>query len=356
MCTDSGQRDRRHALPWWSAGVSGSVAGISSSVVGHPLDTVKVELQQRNSSTCDGGVQALRKTIQESAQRGLFRGILPGTTVQLIITGLLFGVHENLSRLISNQWALASPSSLLLSSMAAVNGKCGEAGGSGGGEGSSRAENITISAAAGFLTGTVLSPIVCPLEALKCRAQAAAAPTGVAVTSELMELTPRDRALQRLQPRRPSMDSPSTRQNFRVTVNEYAAWVRSAALWQGWTATMLRCSVGNAAYFGTYVGLKGLSTPASMDHPPTDTTSMAAASAAAAVVSSNGAIAGVAFWTAAMPFDVVKTRQQVMSLNSVDGSGSKLRRAIRHKNENSYRILWRALCDIARREGDPCDD
>ncbi len=99
---------------------------------------------------------------------------------------------------------------------------------------------------AGFLTGGCLSPLCSPLEALKCRAQVLGA---------------------------------AENRVFNVK-----------ALYSGWSATILRCSFGNAAFFGSYTFTQDLlGIPAWL----------------------GGGVAGLCFWLFAMPFDVVKSRMQV---------------------------------------------
>ena len=116
-------------------------------------------------------------------------------------------------------------------------------------------------AATGFVTGALISPITCPLEGLKVRAQG---------SQPLFARTGRG--------------------------------VFGSVLFAGWTATVLRCSVGNAAFFGSYALLTA--------HRRSDTGASGGALGAARVVAAGG-VSGVAFWTVAMPFDVVKTRQQL---------------------------------------------
>ena len=62
----------------------------------------------------------------------------------------------------------------------------------------------------------------------------------------------------------------------------------------GLTATAARCGAGNAAYFGVYESLKTFD------------------------VLFAGALAGVAYWTLAMPFDIVKSRQHCTGKTFID--------------------------------------
>jgi hypothetical protein len=107
--------------------------------------------------------------------------------------------------------------------------------------------SVSCATLSGFLTGGLLSPLVCPLEAIKCRSQVAPAATTTAAAASSL-----------------------------------------GGLYSGWTATVLRCSFGNAAFFGVYALTQQLDASAGL----------------------GGAIAGAAFWVAGMPFDVVKSRMQ----------------------------------------------
>jgi hypothetical protein len=137
--------------------------------------------------------------------------------------------------------------------------------------------SVSCASLSGFLTGGLMSPLVCPLEALKCRSQVAAAPAAARLGS-----------------------------------------VRGLlGLYSGYSATVLRCSVGNAAFFGVYALTKQLDVNAGL----------------------GGAAAGAAFWAAAMPFDVVKSRmqtaQQPLSFTAT------FRQAVARREGGGLR--WRAL-------------
>ena len=170
-------------LPWWGPAVSGSVAGVAGCVVGHPLDTIKVELQNvvahRSRAGAGGSQRLLWETAREAAKAGLFRGLAPAVVVQLLISGVLFGAHSHITKVVS---------------------VCFDAAGV-------AAPQPVAAATAGLITGGLISPITCPLEALKVRAQA---------SKPLLGLTDPARGL-----------------------------------FAGWTATVLRCSLGNVAYFGS---------------------------------------------------------------------------------------------------------
>jgi len=196
---------RTTELPWFSAYLSGSVAGLASGVVGHPLDTLKLRVQM-NPHVNAAGVSLA----------SLFRGLGPALGVQLVQSALLFGTYDRL-RAAWHEFG-----------------------------GGTRSSTTTTAVVAGAATGALIAPATSYLEALKCRAQTLG--TCVAPPS--------------------------------VTV--------------GLLATVLRCGAGNAAYFAVWEALSS-----SSDN--TDASSVVVA----------GTAAGVAYWTVALPFDVVKSHQQV---------------------------------------------
>ncbi|KAJ8605907.1 hypothetical protein CTAYLR_004181 [Chrysophaeum taylorii] len=165
--------------------VAGSAAGVCAGCVGHPLDTLKLLQQTKNHSFASATLVAIRNP------RILIRGLAPSLAAQVVASGLLYGTYDAARRHLD-------------------------------------------AAAAGAVTGAVLAPATCWLEAWKCRAQAAGSVT------------------------------------------------RSALF-----ATVLRCGLGNAAYFSAYELVAGWG------------------------VVTAGTAAGVAYWTLALPFDSIKSYQHV---------------------------------------------
>jgi hypothetical protein len=161
----------------------------------------------------------------------------PALAVQVITSGFLFGTQTTISDKVSQgpgQWKWL-------------------AGGSSSEEGAIGSEyklqqamsisSVPCATISGFITGGLLAPIVCPLEGFKCRAQVA------------------------VDPRIPNL----------------------SRLYSGFVPSMLRCSFGNAAFFGVYAlaeSIEGIS-PAV-----------------------GGALAGAAFWIVGFPFDVLKSKMQ----------------------------------------------
>jgi hypothetical protein len=80
---------------------------------------------------------------------------------------MLFGVQENVARIIRGP-------------LTTVVGRAGPSGGGG-----LQPPTFILSGMAGFATGGLLSPVVCPLEAIKCRAQQTNKGSGGAFTGLL---------------------------------------------------------------------------------------------------------------------------------------------------------------------------
>ena len=77
---------------------SGFCAGINVTLVGHPLETIKVRLQTQPSPPnhiYDGVVDCIRKTVKWEGMAGLYKGVAAPLGGQLFFRSLLFGVYAN---------------------------------------------------------------------------------------------------------------------------------------------------------------------------------------------------------------------------------------------------------------------
>lgn len=243
--------------------IAGCAAGLTGCIVGHPFDTVKLVQQtsQGTSSTLIGSVGKLLRS--KGGHRVLWAGLGPALAVQVLTSGFLFGAQHTISAWVAEAlWGWTAtientevmPSEYRLQQAMAVS-------------------SVSCSSLSGFLTGGLLSPLVCPLEAIKCRSQVAAVP---------------------------------------------AAQLSFRAVYSGWTATVLRCSFGNAAFFGVYALTEQLDVNAGL----------------------GGALAGASFWVAAMPFDVIKSRMQ--TAQHPLAFTATLRQAVRQRG-GGLRVLYAGL-------------
>ena len=219
--------------------IAGCASGLAGCVVGHPFDTIKL-VQQTSMSAAQSSLRASASKLMSGGFRTFWLGLGPALAVQALTCGFLFGAQAQISASVANTmlgWGVVGetdvsaatlPSEYRLQQAMAIS-------------------SVSCASLSGFLTGGVLSPLVCPLEAIKCRSQVAAKNTSAVRLFSL------------------------------------------ASLYSGYTATVTRCSVGNAAFFGVYALTR-------------QSDSIGAGL--------GGALAGTAFWIAAMPFDVVKSRMQ----------------------------------------------
>jgi len=247
------------------------MAGVVGCVVGHPFDTLK--LQQQTSRTGLTMLESYHKLVRNmGGQQALWRGIGPALAVQVVTSGFLFGTQASIVDSVSSFFGASSR----------ADSSSGSSSGSSTGSSTETAlidssyrlqqamsvSSVTCATISGFLTGGLLAPIVCPLEGFKCRAQVAAAQvhTNIVVGAS----------------------SPSALAHpLRTMRRVYAGFIPS----------VLRCSFGNAAFFGVYAWSQSAQVNPAV----------------------GGALAGAFFWIAGMPFDVLKSRMQTQNAISSGG-------------------------------------
>ena len=250
--------------------IAGCISGFVACVVGHPFDTIK--LQQQTSHKSISIRESYKKLIMNmEGRKALWRGIGPALTVQILICGFLFGTQASIVDAVSSFFQ-SNATTTTTTTTTATNGGSVNATFNAKEESYDELEStlidssyrlqqamsistVTCATISGFFTGGLLAPIVCPLEGFKCRAQ-------VAMTT----------------PSSSSSSSPSIFHSIK-------------RLYSGLTPSVLRCSIGNAAFFGVYA----LSQSADVNP------------------GIGGALAGAFFWIAGMPFDVLKSRMQTYS-------------------------------------------
>ena len=85
---------------WWKEGlltlISGTTYGMTSIVVGHPMDTVKTKMQAQTTFNVDAGLKTTCKRIWEKeGVRGFYRGALSPLIGSIIFRSLQFSVFES---------------------------------------------------------------------------------------------------------------------------------------------------------------------------------------------------------------------------------------------------------------------
>lgn len=84
--------------------------GCAGVIVGHPLDTVKVNLQTQDSRNpkYKGTLHCLTSLVRKEGIRGVYRGISSPLAGVAAINAVVFGVYGNTQRFLNNSDALAA--------------------------------------------------------------------------------------------------------------------------------------------------------------------------------------------------------------------------------------------------------
>jgi solute carrier family 25 carnitine/acylcarnitine transporter 20/29 len=231
--------------------LSGSVAGVASTLVCHPFDVLRVKMQSTalSVSTASTGVTGtFRNTIQYGGVRALYTGLALPLAAQAVYKGTVFTVN-NLTQQAITEWKTQE------------NYKLGKF--------TPYEVTMTDRFVCGCMGGTINGALfVTPVEYVR---------------NQLIS----------------QQGSSAESQNHRLKgpISVIRRTLQSEGilgLWRGATSTVLRDSVGCGCFFVAMAyAQEKLSPP---DQPPSST----------AVVAS-GALAGVAFWLWALPIDTMKT-------------------------------------------------
>lgn len=217
--------------------LAGCFAGVVGCVVGHPFDTLK--LVQQTSSGSISMICGYEKLVKTGGHLALWRGLGPALAVQTITSGFLFGTQTSITAKVSSSlghWGWLANG---------INGE-GNIGTLYQLQQAMSVSTVTCATFSGFLTGGLLAPLVCPLEGFKCRSQ--------------------------------------------VNNGTYVK-LNLGRLYSGFFPSVLRCSFGNAAFFGVYEIFQSINVNPAV----------------------GGAFAGAAFWVVGFPFDVIKSRMQTFN-------------------------------------------
>ena len=172
---------------------AGGVGGACQLAVGHPFDTVKVQLQTMPPAApgqplkYSGAVDAALKTVRAEGFAGLYRGVLAPLATVVLYNAALFDTRKRME-------ALLSPDG--------------------------RPLTLPQEFQAGAAAGVVAAAVGCPAELIKCRLQSGA--------------------------------GSSTAEAVRTVLQEEGA----LGLYRGMGSTLLREVPGNALMFGSYAALK----------------------------------------------------------------------------------------------------
>ncbi|KAL3663307.1 hypothetical protein V7S43_011716 [Phytophthora oleae] len=81
---------------------AGTISGVAGIIAGHPLDTIKVQLQT-SSETSVGVLRTLRRVTSSEGAAGLYRGVLSPILSNAPINAVIFGVQGQAVRIMQTK-------------------------------------------------------------------------------------------------------------------------------------------------------------------------------------------------------------------------------------------------------------
>ncbi|KAF5820731.1 putative mitochondrial carrier domain superfamily [Helianthus annuus] len=252
--------------------VAGLLSGVSTVIVGHPFDTVKVKLQKHNTEANGfkyrGGFHCTTRILKTEGVRGLYRGATPSFVGMAIESSLVFGIYSQTKQALQ------------------------------GGDLNKKPELHIIIPSAAF-AGSIISFVLCPSELVKCRMQIQG--TDSVVPAYRKYSGPLNCAIE--------------------TVKTQGV----KGLFRGGVATLLRESIGNAVFFTTYEYLRHSLhlqlKDSSFHHKNKNLVDVGIG-----IVS--GGLGGIAYWSAVLPMDVAKTIIQTNPYKNLSRNPYKILKSI----------------------------
>ncbi|KAJ3295885.1 hypothetical protein HK104_002225 [Borealophlyctis nickersoniae] len=233
--------------------VFGSAAGLTSKLVEHPFDTIKVRLQTQpvplpgSPPLFNGPLDCLVKTVQTRGVRGLFRGLAPPVVGSMLEHAVLFSAYVGFKPYVHALFGRDPHQAPVLM------------------------ELVTC----GALAGAVASVVLTPLELIKCKQQVQTEAKG--------------------------------------SVAVLAATLRKdglRGLFCGHAGTFMREMAGGAAWFGIYEGVCNAFVDAANAKNAGDGILKTREDLSATELMVAGSMAGIGYNTALFPADVIKSIQQ----------------------------------------------
>lgn len=238
--------------------VAGLLAGVSTVVVGHPFDTVKVKLQKHNTEAngikYKSGLHCTTRILKTEGVKGLYRGATSSFIGMAFESSLIFGIYSQSKKALQ------------------------------GGIQSDKPQPSVIIPAAAF-GGTIISFVLCPSELVKCRMQVQGTDSLVPNSSK-----------------------------YKSPLDCVAKTFKSdgvTGIFRGGFTTLLRESIGNAVFFCTYEHLRYY-IHAKLKDPSHDPSNLF--DIGVGVVT--GGLSGIACWSVVLPLDVAKTIIQTTQCKS----------------------------------------
>jgi solute carrier family 25 carnitine/acylcarnitine transporter 20/29 len=235
---------------------AGTVGGLAQILVGQPFDAMKVQMQ--SSTQITSPIDSARSILGTQGPRGFYRGMMAPLAMVASQNAILFSSTGVIKRALRPDGGILNPSE---------------------------------AAFTGAVAGIPVALVATPTELLKCRLQAQGAsrpPLNITYT------------LADVQARKVLYNGPIDA--IKLILRFEGGLL---GLFKGFTPTLTREIIGNAAYFGTYSLVKTtLATTQGLD----SSRSLGTGSLMVA-----GGIAGATFWLPIIPADTIKTRMQLQS-------------------------------------------
>jgi len=262
--------------------LAGGMGGMAGVMAGHPLDTVRIRLQQPRlvaSATPTTATGLIKHIVSTEGAMALFKGMATPLATIAFQNAVAFQAYALFSR------ALADPASREPLSF----------------------QNVAI---AGIAAGTIQTAILSPVDLIKIRLQIAT-----------------DRRAQRS-----SLQSPQA--GPLGLVRNIVRREGIKGLYRGWTATVIRDAPSHAVYFGTYEYMRELLHPGCRTGGQESLSTMLV----------SGGLAGSLSWLCCYPLDVVKSRLQAQCAGGAPPKYKGIMDCIRTSaREEGNQVFWRGL-------------
>jgi solute carrier family 25 carnitine/acylcarnitine transporter 20/29 len=131
-----------HSMVFLKDLMAGTMAGMSSKLMEYPLDTVKVRLQDANT-TYNGPLQCISRMLREEGMNGFYKGVTAPVVGCMLETAILFAVYGRITHCIRQ-----------------MSGQCPTA-------------DLTVLqyGMSGCVAGVAVSSVLIPIELVKCKIQ-----------------------------------------------------------------------------------------------------------------------------------------------------------------------------------------
>ena len=293
----------------WKDLVAGGIAGKCGIIVGHPLDTVKVRLQQQiqqpktnimtvtpSSSIIrgDNNVTTIRR-YPLNFYRSLYRGVGAPLATAAVVNASVFCVYGSLSRMWDNHYNYPSNSSVAAATTTMAI--------------------ITKHSICGLITGLVTSILLCPIEHVKIQLQ-----------TKQHQVSTISRSYSNLS---------SYEVVKQIICNEHGL----KGIYRGFFATCLRQGPSFAIYFPVYHILK--ETIGRNNGDDNNTSSINKQSSVSLWCSSAlaGGLAGSLSWIIVYPVDVIKSRIQSLPIDTISAKKKSFYSIARNIYQNEGGII-----------------